>query len=187
MFPLLGAMALMSVGDFSLLNWTPALLSRNYHLSAGEIGALLGALVVVTGVAGTVLGGALSDRLAKAGGPRARIVAAAASATVALPLAFMAFTSGAWQVLALLSWWNLFSSAGGTIGITALQEAVPNEVRGVGVSLIAFGNIFVGLGLGTMTTALITDRLFHDPLRVASSLSLVVGPAAAVATALFWR
>lgn len=186
-FPLLVAMALMSVGDFSLLNWTPALLSRNYHLSPGQIGALLGALVVVTGVLGTVLGGALSDRRAKAGGPRARIAAAAVSATVALPLAFMAFTASAWQVLVLLGWWNLFSSAAGTIGITALQEAVPNEVRGIGVSLIAFGNIFFGLGLGTMSTALITDRVFHDPLRVAASLSLVVGPAAAVATALFWR
>lgn len=186
-FPLLAAMALMSVGDFSLLNWTPALLSRNYRLSAGEIGALLGALVVVTGVAGTVLGGLLSDRRAKSGGPRARIVAAAISATVALPLAFMAATFSVWQVLALLAWWNLFSSAAGTIGITALQEAVPNEIRGVGISLVSFGNIFGGLGLGTMTTALVTDRVFHDPMRVAASLSLVVGPAAVVAAALFWR
>ncbi|MGI9168714.1 MAG: MFS transporter, partial [Caulobacteraceae bacterium] len=76
--PLLGAMALMSVGDFSLLNWTPALLSRNYRLSAGEIGVALGALVVVTGALGTVLGGLLSDRRARSGGTRGRIGAAAA-------------------------------------------------------------------------------------------------------------
>ncbi|MGI8839205.1 MAG: MFS transporter [Caulobacteraceae bacterium] len=185
--PLIGAMALMSVGDFSLLNWTPALLSRNYRFSAGEIGALLGALVVATGVLGTVLGGLLSDRRAKSGGPRARIVAAAISATLALPLMAIGATFNAWQVLALLGWWNFFSSAAGTIGITALQEAVPNEIRGVGISLVAFGNIFGGLGLGTMTTALVTDRVFHDPTRVAASLSLVVGPAAVLATTLFWR
>ncbi len=186
-FPLLGAMALMSVGDFSLLNWTPALLARNYHLSAQAIGALLGGLAVTTGAAGTVLGGLLSDRLAKSGGPRMRIIAAAACATLALPLAAMAGTFAPWQILALFAWWNFFSSAAGTIGITALQEAVPNKMRGVGVAMVAFGNIMGGLGLGTMTTALITDRLFHDPLRIAASLSLVVGPAAVAGCLLFWR
>jgi MFS family permease len=185
--PLILAMALMSVGDFSLLNWTPALLSRNYRLSPGQIGVTLGALVVVTGALGTVLGGLFSDRLTRSGGPRRRIAAAAAAATLALPLAVIGATSSAWQVLALLAWWNFFSSAAGTIGITALQEAVPNEIRGVGISLVAFGNIFGGLGLGTMTTALVTDRVFHDPLRVAGSLSLVVGPAAVLAATLFWR
>jgi hypothetical protein len=64
---------------------------------------------------------------------------------------------------------------------------VPNEIRGVGISLVAFGNIFGGLGLGTMTTALVTDRVFHDSSRVAGSLSLVVGPAAVLAATLFWR
>ncbi|MGI9169959.1 MAG: hypothetical protein ACR2FH_07255 [Caulobacteraceae bacterium] len=38
-----------------------------------------------------------------------------------------------------------------------------------------------------MTTAIVTDHLFHDPLKIASSLSLVVGPAAVIGSLLFWR
>jgi MFS family permease len=184
--PLVGAMALMSVGDFSLLNWTPALLSRNYKFSPAEIGAVLGALAVATGVVGTVLGGLLSDRLAKAGGPRARIMTAAVSATLAAPLVVIGATSAPWMVFAVFAWWNLFSSAAGTIGITCLQEAVPNEVRGVSISMVSFGNIMGGLGLGTMMTAMVTDQVFHDPSRVAASLSLVAGPAALIGCLLFW-
>ncbi|MBA3810101.1 MAG: hypothetical protein H0X27_00340 [Caulobacteraceae bacterium] len=116
-----------------------------------------------------------------------RIVAAAACATLALPLAAMAATFAPWRILALFAWWNVFFSAAGTIGITSLQEAVPNEMRGVGVAMVAFGNIMGGLGPGTMTTALITDHLFHDPSRIAASLSLVVGPAAVAGCLLFWR
>ena len=186
-FPLLGAMALMSVGDFSLLNWVPSLLSRDYHLSFAAIGGILGGLAVGLGGLGTVLGGLISDRFASAGGLRMRITAATLSALLALPLLLLGGTSSAAEVFALFAWWNLFSSAAGTIGITAIQETVPNEMRGLAISMVSFGNILGGLSLGTMATAMMTDDVFHDPHRVATSLSLVVGPAAILGCLLFWR
>ena len=185
-FPLLGAMALMSVGDFSLLNWVPSLLSRDYHLSFAAIGGILGGLAVVMGGLGTVLGGLISDRASAVGGLRLRIIAAMLSALLALPLLLLGCTSRVWEVFVLFGWWNLFSSAAGTIGITAIQEAVPNEMRGLTISMVSFGNILGGLALGTMATAMITEFVFHDPHRVAASLSLVVGPAAILGCVLFW-
>jgi MFS family permease len=184
--PLLGAMALMSVGDFSLLSWLPSVLMRNYHYSAGAVGGLLGGVAMSTGALGAVVSGMVSDARARRGGPPARILVAAVCATAAWPIAMMGFTSHGWMVLALFAWWNLFSTAAGTAGITALQEAVPGETRGLTVAMISFGNIMLGLGAGTMCTALITDRLFQDPQRVAASLSLVVGPAAFTGSLCFW-
>ena len=186
-FPLLGAMALMSVGDFSLLNWVPSLLARDYHLSFAAIGGILGGIAVGMGGLGTVLGGLISDRAASAGGLRLRITAATLSSLLALPLLLLGGTSSAAQVFVLFAWWNLFSSAAGTIGITAIQEAVPNEMRGLTISMVSFGNILGGLSLGTMATAMMTDSVFHDPHRVATSLSLVVGPAAILGCLLFRR
>jgi len=186
-FPLLGAMAFMSVGDFSLLNWVPSLLSRDYHLSFAEIGGTLGGLAIGMGGLGTVLGGLISDRAARSGGSRMRIIAAALSAMLALPLILIGATSNALEIFVLFAWWNCFSSAAGTIGITAIQETVPNEMRGLTVSMVSFGNILGGLSLGTMATAIVTDSVFHDPHRIAASLSLVVGPAAILGCLLFWR
>src|SRR5882757_4823825 len=55
--PLLGAMALMSAGDFSLLNWTPTVLSRVFHLGPAAIASFFGGAVIITGLVGTLAGG----------------------------------------------------------------------------------------------------------------------------------
>jgi MFS family permease len=182
--PLLGAMAMMSAGDFSLLNWTPTVLSRVFHLGPSAIGSLLGGAVIATGLAGTVAGGFVSDQLAKSGGLRTRAMAAAAAA-MALPGALVAVAPTSGWVLAAFCLWSTLSSATAAIGITTMQEAVPNAVRGVSVASISFGNMLVGLGLGTMATALLTDALFHDPLAVAKSIGLVMTIAGALAIALY--
>jgi MFS family permease len=184
--PLLGAGACTSVVDFSLLNWIPTLLERNYHLGAQDIGRVLGAIVIVTGACGAVLGGSFSDRLARAGGPRLRLMGAAGAATLGLPLMVIGATSQPWEVLVMFGWWNFFSSAIGATQVTVLQESVPNQMRGVTVSLIAFCNIAIGLGLGTLATGLLIDRVFHDRLSIATSLGAVVTPASVLGCVLLW-
>lgn len=171
--PLLGAMALMSAGDFSLLNWTPTVLSRVFHLGPGAIASLFGVAVILTGLIGTLAGGLVSDRLARSKGLPARARVAAAGALLALPGALVWAAPGPGWVVAAFCIWNTFSSATATIGITAMQEAVPNAVRGVSVALISFGNMLVGLGFGTLVTALLTDTVFGDPLAVTKSMSIV--------------
>jgi MFS family permease len=171
--PLLGAMAMMSAGDFSLLNWSPSLLSRVFHLGPAAIGAWLGGAVIITGLAGTLVGGVVSDRLARSGGLPARARVAAAAALLALPGALVWAAPSAGWVLAAFCLWSTASSAAAVIGITTLQEAVPNAVRGVAVASISFGNMLVGLGGGALVTAALTDRLFGDPLAVGKSIGLV--------------
>jgi MFS family permease len=183
--PLLGAMALMSAGDFSLLNWTPTLLSRVFHLGPAAIASLFGGAVIITGLIGTVAGGLVSDRLARSRGLPVRAKVAAAGAVFALPGAMVwAAPSSGW-VLTAFGVWSTLSSATATIGITAMQEAVPNAVRGVSIASISFGNMFVGLGLGTLVTALLTDVVFGDPLAVAKSISVVVAVAGFLGVTLY--
>jgi len=183
--PLLGAMALMSAGDFSLLNWTPTVLSRIFHLGPGAIASFFGGAVIITGLIGTVAGGLVSDRLARSGGLPMRAKVAAVGAALALPGALIwTATSSVW-VLLVFCVWSTFSSATATIGITAMQEAVPNAVRGVSIAAISFGNMFVGLGLGTLLTALLTDVVFVDSLAVAKSISIVAAVAGFLAVMLY--
>jgi MFS family permease len=176
----------MSVGDFSLLSWAPSVLLREYGYTAGETGALLGVIAIVTGMAGVLLGGALSDRLAVAGGAASRLrlpVIAALAAVIVTPFGFLA-ASGL-HVLIAFGWWMLFSSAAGAAGIAAVQALVPSRLKGLSIALISFGNIFFGLGIGATSTAWLADQFFDGPGAVALAISSIVTPCAVIALLLF--
>jgi MFS family permease len=185
--PLVLGCALMSVGDFAMLSWAPSLLSRRYGLSPETISVLLGSAIMAAGVIATVGGGAVNDRAGVRSGPSGRLMVAALAAMVALPFGLIAITSTSNEVLAAVALWTLFSTVAGVAGMTAIQEVVPNEARGLSISFIAFGNILIGLGGGAFLTGFVTDHVFGDPLAVGKSLSLVVLPAGLAAIVLFLR
>jgi MFS family permease len=186
LIPLVLGCALMSVGDFAMMSWAPALLSRRYLLSPEAIGFALGLPIVFAGGLASLGGGAISDRLALRRGPAGRLLLAGCSATIALPFALIAVTASAHQAIACVALWILFSTVAGIVGMTAIQEIVPNRARGLSASFISFGNIMLGLGGGATLTGVVTDHVFADPLAVGRSLTLVVMPGGIVAILLFF-
>ena len=185
--PLLGAMALMSAGDFALLNWIPSLLSRVYHLESTDIGARLGAVAVLSGVSGSLLAGLAGDRLVKRGGSYRRGFVAAAGALLATSTALIALDWGADFAIACFGIWMFLSWGGQTLGAAALQDAVPNQLRGLGTASMAFCNMAFGLSIGTTVTALLSDHLFHSPQALGKSLAILVAPCAAISAVLYFR
>ncbi|MDR3511678.1 MAG: MFS transporter [Caulobacteraceae bacterium] len=187
LLPLYLAVALASAGDFSLQNWTPALLSRRFHMGPGEIGSTLGAIAIAVGVVGSIFGGVLSDRLARRGGPRARLKASLTAALIGLGGAGIALAGSGYQAMGFFTLWLLMASFSETIGITLVQELVPNEMRGVGASLVSLFNMLIGLGLGTSLTAVFTDHVYRNPQAVGWSITSVMAPAGVLSVLLFWR
>ena len=184
--PLVLGCDLMSVGDFALVAWAPSLLSRNYGMAPGQIGAWLGIILAVTGVAGAVGGGFLSDWFAQRRGPSARASLAVGLAVIAAPWSLVWATGAPWSLLALISLWSLFSSMTAIAGVAAVQEIVPNTLRGLSISLIAFGNIMMGLGVGTTAAGVLADKVFGDPHALGQALTLCVTPAALGAVLCFF-
>jgi MFS family permease len=187
LLPLYLAMALMSIGDFGLLSWTPALLSRRFGMAPGRIGILIGATSIIGAVVGVIIGGALADRATARNGIRGRLFITAVMATPALIGALIGFTSDLNITLFCFGAWTLLSTASGVAGIVAVQDIATTEMRGVSVALVAFGNILLGLGGGATLPALLTDHLFHDPKAVGMSMTAVITPAWILAVALFWQ
>ncbi len=186
--PMWGAMAFMSAGDFSLLNWTPALLERVYHQSASSVGSTLGLSAVLGGVFGTLMSGLLSDRMARTRGHQYRSYISAVLAVLSSGAAAIAIErGGAALVLGCFTLWTMMSWGAQSAGIAAMQEAIPNEVRGMSIACMAFFNMIFGLTFGTLITAALTEHVFHDPLALGRSLAIVVAPSALAAAALyFW-
>jgi len=185
--PLYLAVALLSAGDFSYQNWTPALLSRCFGLSPLEIGRQLGLVAIVSGVGGTLLGGLTGDFGARRRGEQARITIAFGAILVGLGGSAIALAANTTQVLLCFVTWTAMASMSESLGIAVIQAVVPNEVRGVGVALTSLCNMLLGLALGTTLTALLTDHVFRDPRAVGASMSAVVLPTALAAFALLWR
>src|SRR5882757_7067093 len=182
--PLYIGMALLSVGDYGLLSWMPSLLSRRFALPPAELGLMFGVITAVASVAGALAGGILSDRAERRGGLRARLVPIALAAAMGALAAAMV-SGGLIMALCGLALWTFASAIGGIGGIAALQELLPNEYRGVGMSLVAFFNTLLGLGIGPTLVALVTEQVYGDPKSVGYAMTLVVLPAGVVACLLF--
>jgi MFS family permease len=187
LLPLYAGVAVIAVGDNSMQNWTPALLSRRFGFSPGEIAATLGVVSISIGGLGTILGGVLSDREARRGGDAGRVTIALAAAGFGLVGAVIALASSGGQAIACYTLAVFMCAVSGTIGITVLQNVVPNRMRGVGTSLVSFCNVILGLAVGTALTGVLTDDLFHDPKAVGFSITTVCGSAGVVSLILLWR
>jgi MFS family permease len=187
LLPLFLAVGLLSAADFSFQNWTPALLSRRFGLSALDIGRQLGLLAILSGVGGTMAGGLLGDFGARRRGEVARTSLAMGATLLGLAGSAVGLASTPDQVLVCFVLWGTMASASEALGIAAIQAVVPDEVRGVSVAITSLCNMLLGLACGTTLTALLTDRWFGNPRSVGASIGSVVLPSALMALALLWR
>ncbi|MGA9795937.1 MAG: MFS transporter [Rhizomicrobium sp.] len=186
LLPLYAAMAIGSIVDYAIVAWAPALLSRSFGFSSGEIGASLGGVAVVAGLLGTPLGGYAADWMTNRYGPLARIRLCWTVMIIGFLAAPVGLFASATLTLASAFCWILISSFTGTIGIAATLDLLPHESRGLGTATIAFCNTIVGLGLGPTLVALATDYIYGSPSAVGLAMSTVVAPAVGACTLLFY-
>lgn len=76
-------------------------------------------------------------------------------------------------VLAVLAVAMFFASFPMPASTAVMPILPPNQMRAQVSALFLLVPNLIGLGLGTTTVALLTDRLFHDPLQLGSSISLL--------------
>jgi len=184
--PLYLAVALVSAGELSLQTWTPALLSRRFSFTPGEIGSHLGILSIASGVIGTLAGGALGDLRSRRAGESARLLLEIGIILLGLGSAAIALAQSGAQAMACFVVGTLLASMAEAAIITTLQATVPDEIRGVGTALTSLGNMLIGLSAGTAVTAILTDEVFGDPRAVGWSMACVVVLSGLAAIALLW-
>ncbi len=182
---LLIAIALLSVGDYGLLSWVPSVLSRLFLWKPEQVGSAFGLITAAAGITGALLGGILSDLVSKRKGVRGRLGFCMVATLLAGIGALLIAASRPELVLLGLALWTLCSAVAATAGVAALQDIVPGDLRGIGMSLVAFCNTLLGLGMGPTAVALVTERGFGSPLAVGYAVACVVAPAAVLSISLF--
>lgn len=186
MVPIWAGLALMTIGEGAFFGWVPTLMKRTHDLSDGVANSLLGGIAIVAGVVGTFAGGLLGDLASRRGGADKRLLLGAWACLLGAGSAVVAFNFSAGLVVVAFGIWILGFNTVQTCGISAVQQIMPNEMRGIGISSIAFAEIMVGLTIGPMLTGGLTQFVFRDPTQLGWSIGTVVIVCAPMAAILIY-
>lgn len=178
-------MALLAFVGYGAANWLPSFFVRVHGWTASEAGIRYGSAVMVFGTLGILCGGRLGDWLGQRGYKDSKMRAALIAAVIHVPfgIAFPLMPSG-WLALLVLcpAIFTLAMPSGN--GPAAIQQMMPNQLRGQASAIYLFVVNIIGLGLGPTAVALVTQYVFKDPNMVGYSI-LIVGSIANICAVVF--
>ncbi len=173
--------ALHAFYGYGAASFIPVFLMRVHGFELGPLGTWLAAIGLTTGVLGTYLGGAVSDRLAKAEVRWYMRVPAIAS-LIGIPFTFLFYLWPEGRTALLLSVPGALLGPiylGPTFAMT--QSLVRPEMRALASALLLFIINLIGLGLGPWFVGMLSDALKPaygvDSIRYALLGTVVVGAA----------
>jgi len=154
--------------------WVPTFYIRTYGWDAGQVGIVYGCIVAVFGCLGIVFGGRLADLMAKRGRSDANMRVGLYAALGALPMVvlFPLMETAFWASMLLAPAVFCLSMPFG-VAPAAIQEIMPNSMRGQASAIYLFVITLIGLGVGPTAVALVTDFVFADDNALRYSLLIV--------------
>ncbi len=172
----------------SYTTWGPSIFIRNFGWSAGKAGAIYGVLTSVLGAVGILAGGRFADYLARRGYRDAnmRLGLIVTLAWFPTGLLFPLMPNATWAIAMLIPSY-LFVSAPWGAAAAALQQVMPDSMRGQATGIYLLVLNLVSTGLGPMAVALLTDYAFHNDHAVNLSMLIVGASSHALAALLLWK
>ncbi|HMI89733.1 MAG TPA: MFS transporter [Polyangiales bacterium] len=163
--------AFLSFSGYGAGAWLPEFFIRVHGWTRAEVGVSLGVASMTIGPAGLLLGGYLSDRFAAHGHRDAKLRAGVISAVAWLPFGVAAplVDDGVLAYVLLLPGILLTAMPWG-IAPAAVQEIMPNQMRGQASGVYLFIINMLGLAGGPIALALLTDYVFRDEKQIHLSL-----------------
>lgn len=127
--------------------WAAPVLERNYGLQPQDFAGLLGAVMLLTGIFGAVLGGFVADWGQKRGTRGGLLIGAVVAAIVGIPAALYPLMPDSGTYLTLLGILVLAGTVTGLVTSVALTTLLPNELRGLSIgAFIAIAGL-IGFGI----------------------------------------
>jgi len=154
--------------------WVPTLLMRTEGWSLPKAGQTIGVLTLILGPIGTATAGVLVDTLARRGRTDGKLlVSIGAAGMCALASAMIALDPAPGLIVAELGCLTFFATFSLPLAPGALQEVMPNAMRGQATAVYVFFTNFVGGAFAATAVALLTDFVFHDKAKLHLSFGIV--------------
>ena len=187
LWPLMVGFALVAgIADGAALIWAAPTLSRQFALPADRVGAIMGTVLLLTGVLGPVLGGALADVAQRQGGPHRTMTTLSWLLLVSVPTGLFALAPGALLATLGLALFLLIGTAFQVAQLTLITIVMPSEMRASCVAwTLAMGSLFA-FGLAPLIVSQLSVVL-GGPARIGVSLTTVCLCSSLVGALLFYR
>jgi MFS family permease len=160
------------IADGAATVWVWPTLARRFALSPGRVGVIIALSLLVSGVLGPILGGTMSDLCQRRGGGRATMTAMVGLAIVSVPAALFAIAPG---VVSVGTLFVIFMMVGAAFNVMAPVLAVgilPNELRGICLSLISAACLLAAFGVGPIVVSWISS-VMGGPGSIGPALAVV--------------
>ena len=174
--------ACLALSGYGTSAWLPEFFIRTHGWTPARVGTSIGLATMILGPIGIMTGGWLGDRLLQKGYLDSKMRVSLFAAMLWLPFGILCplMPTGEGAFMMLLP--ALFlSSVHWGIAPAALQEFMPNQMRGQVSALYLFVINLIGLGLGPMVLALVTDKIFKSDQQIQYSLLLTTATATVLA------
>jgi predicted MFS family arabinose efflux permease len=145
--PILAARGMVWLADGAVFVWAAPGFSRRFHWAPDHIGAMMGLVLLVSGVLGPALGGPLADFCQRHGGPRCTVTVLAVIALTSVPVALFNVMPTANSVAVTMVLFLTLGFIISTAGVALSIIVIPGELRGVylGATFTVGSIFFVGL------------------------------------------
>ena len=165
---------LLSLTSYASGAWVPEFFRRNYHWDIPHTGIVYGSLVIIFGSLGIVGAGKIADLLRSRGILQANMLVGMWVALIGIPVSCLLYLapSAGWATLWLAPGCIMAAAPFG-IAAAAIQQMMPNPMRGQASAVYLFIINMIGLGLGPTAVAVCTQYLFRRDDAVNYSLLVV--------------
>ncbi len=177
---IIGGASLMGLQGYSVGAWEASFYTRRFGWTSETIGLVIGLKSLTSSCLGTIFATWLSRRLRRAGHADASLRTMQLGAAMMIVPATLAWQMPVpWLVVpfsGLITFSLVFTL--NFVGL-AVCDVTPNEKRGLVFSLYLLISVILGLGLGPLLVAAISQYVYRGSLASAlSTTSLLVAPAA---------
>ncbi|MFN7926434.1 MAG: MFS transporter [Blastocatellia bacterium] len=180
--------ALLSFSSYGASAWIPTMYQRNFGWTASRAGVVYGLIVGIFSTLGVVTGGWVADKMAARGLRDATMRVGFIVSVAWFPTGILyPLMSNAMLATLLLAPSAFLASAPFGVAPAAIQQIMPNEMRGQASAIYLFVINLIGLGIGPTAVAMMTDYVFHNDHMVNYSLVIVGTIAHIISGLLLWR
>lgn len=154
--------------------WTPAYLTRIYGWTPAQIGLAMGVAQMVPALS-LPFHGKMVDRMFSKGRKDAHLLWCLVTMVLAAPFAIAAYlVSSPWLTVVLFGCYMLLVMSAASMGPAASQIVTPPALRGRVSAIFVLVTGLIGMVLGNSMVGFVTDKVLGDPMRLGTSLIVLV-------------
>lgn len=168
----------------AMLIWSAPMLSRMFALPPDDIGEIMAFGMLLSGVLGPFMGGMLADVCHRRGGPRRSANVLFGLALLSIPTALFGMVSAVGSASVLLVGSMTMMLAIAVMGMTLLTIVLPNELRGLCMSVLMAGIMLFGLAAAPLAVSVLSGQIGGASM-IGVALSIVCAGAGVLAALAF--